>query len=73
MTRYMPLTGHDCTIPALIIDTQAPLDVLYEAAAFRIRGDTAVGEPGFSRRDQQRYRGTSRLRTTDGYPIAGWM
>jgi len=42
MNRYMPLTGHDCTIPALIIDTQAPLDVLYEAAAFRIRAVTQL-------------------------------
>jgi len=33
----MPLTGHDSTIPALVIDTQAPLDVLHEAAAYRIR------------------------------------
>jgi len=36
----MPLTGHDSTIPALVIDTQAPLDVLYDAAAYRIRAVT---------------------------------
>ncbi len=40
MTRYMALTGHDSTIPALVIDTQAPLDVLYDAAAYRIRAVT---------------------------------
>ncbi|SAM33190.1 hypothetical protein [Pseudomonas sp. 1 R 17] len=40
MNRYMPLTGHDSTIPALVIDTQAPLDVLYDAAAYRIRAVT---------------------------------
>ena len=40
MNRYTPLTGHDSTIPALVIDTQAPLDVLYEAAAYRIRAVT---------------------------------
>ncbi|WP_258197738.1 MULTISPECIES: hypothetical protein [Pseudomonas] len=40
MNRYMPLTGHDATIPALVIDTQAPLDVLYNAAAYRIRAVT---------------------------------
>lgn len=40
MNRYMPLTGHDSTIPALVIDTQAPLDVLHEAAAYRIRAVT---------------------------------
>jgi len=33
----MPLTGNDCTIPALFVDTEAPLDVLHEAAAHRIR------------------------------------
>ncbi|WP_460137663.1 hypothetical protein [Pseudomonas sp. S1_E04] len=36
----MPLTGHDSSIPALVIDTQAPLDVLHEAAAYRIRAVT---------------------------------
>lgn len=40
MNRYMPLTGHDSTIPALVIDTQAPVDVLYDAAAYRIRAVT---------------------------------
>ncbi|QJI32814.1 hypothetical protein HKK55_26370 [Pseudomonas sp. ADAK18] len=40
----MPLTGHDCTIPALLIDTQAPLDVLHDAAAHRIRAVTQLLE-----------------------------
>ncbi len=44
MNRYMPLTGHDCTIPALIIDTQAPLDVLHDAAVHRIRAVTQLLE-----------------------------
>lgn len=44
MNRYMPLTGHDCTIPALIIDTQAPLDVLHDAAVYRIRAVTQLLE-----------------------------
>ncbi|OLF51704.1 hypothetical protein [Pseudomonas chlororaphis] len=35
--RYMALTSNDCTIPSLLIDTEAPLDVLHEAAAHRIR------------------------------------
>ncbi|MGF6318574.1 hypothetical protein ABIA60_004852 [Pseudomonas frederiksbergensis] len=26
MTRYMPITGIDCTIPSLLIDTEAPVD-----------------------------------------------
>lgn len=44
MNRYMPLTGHDCAIPALLIDTQAPLDVLHDAAAHRIRAVTQLLE-----------------------------
>ncbi|KRP58124.1 hypothetical protein TU79_21730 [Pseudomonas trivialis] len=36
----MPLTGHDSAIPTLVIYTQAPLDVLYDAAAYRIRAVT---------------------------------
>ena len=37
MNRYQPITGIDCTPAALLIDTQAPLDVLHENAAQRIR------------------------------------
>ncbi len=44
MNRYMPLTGHDCTIPALLIDTQAPLDVLHDAAVHRIQVVTQLLE-----------------------------
>ena len=44
MNRYIPLTGHDCTVPALIIDTQAPFDVLHDAAVHRIRAVTQLLE-----------------------------
>ncbi|PIB47133.1 hypothetical protein AOA59_01250 [Pseudomonas sp. 2822-15] len=40
----MPLTGHDCTVPALLIHTRAPLDVLHDAAAYRIRAVTQLLE-----------------------------
>ncbi|UOK41114.1 hypothetical protein MJP36_01260 [Pseudomonas palleroniana] len=40
----MPLTGHDSTVPALLIDTSAPLDVLHDAAAYRIRAVTQLLE-----------------------------
>ncbi|WP_419794408.1 hypothetical protein MYA83_00975 [Pseudomonas palleroniana] len=40
----MPLTGHDSTVPALLIDTSAPLDVLHDAAAYRIRTVTQLLE-----------------------------
>lgn len=42
--RYMALTSNDCTIPALLVDTEAPLDVLHEAAAHRIRTVTQLLE-----------------------------
>ncbi|WP_260620630.1 hypothetical protein [Pseudomonas protegens] len=44
MNRYMPITGHDCNIPSLRIDTQAPIDVLHDAAAYRIRAVTQLLE-----------------------------
>lgn len=44
MNRYMPITGHGCTIPSLLIDTQAPVDVLHDAAAYRIRAVTQLLE-----------------------------
>jgi hypothetical protein len=40
----MPITGVDCTPAALLIDTQAPLDVLHETAAYRIRAVTQLLE-----------------------------
>ncbi|MCO8309531.1 hypothetical protein [Pseudomonas mandelii] len=44
MTRYMPITGIDCTIPSLLIDTEAPIDVLHDTAAYRIRSVTQLLE-----------------------------
>ncbi|WP_166358460.1 hypothetical protein [Pseudomonas akapageensis] len=44
MDRYMPMTGVDCTIASLLIDTEAPLDVLHETAAYRIRTATQLLE-----------------------------
>ncbi|SFQ22976.1 hypothetical protein SAMN03159489_02865 [Pseudomonas sp. NFPP07] len=44
MNRYMPITGNDCNIPSLLIDTQAPIDVLHDAAAYRIRAVTRLLE-----------------------------
>lgn len=44
MTRYQAITGHDCNIPSLLIDTQAPIDVLHDAAAYRIRAVTQLLE-----------------------------
>ncbi len=44
MDRYMPMTGIDCTIASLLIDTDAPLDVLHETAAYRIRTATQLLE-----------------------------
>ena len=44
MDRFMPMTGIDCTIASLLIDTDAPLDVLHETAAYRIRTATQLLE-----------------------------
>ena len=50
MSRYMPITGLDCNVPSLLIDTEASLDVLHETAAFRIRSATQLLET-FALRD----------------------
>ncbi|OOG82735.1 hypothetical protein B0E42_21825 [Pseudomonas sp. A25(2017)] len=44
MTRYMPITGIDCIPATLLIDTEAPLDVLFETADYRIRTVTQLLE-----------------------------
>jgi hypothetical protein len=40
----MPITGIDCSIASLLIDTDAPVDVLHDAAAYRIRRVTQLLE-----------------------------
>lgn len=42
MERYIPITGIDCTPASLLIDSQAPLDVLHATADYRIRVVTQV-------------------------------
>ncbi|AVO58241.1 hypothetical protein [Pseudomonas chlororaphis] len=42
--RYMPITGIDNNFPSLLIDTHAPLDVLHDTAAYRIRSVTRLLE-----------------------------
>jgi hypothetical protein len=44
MNRYIPLTGLDSNVPALLIDAQAPIHVLHDAAAYRIRTVTEALE-----------------------------
>ena len=44
MNRYMPITGIDCIPATLLIDTEAPLDVLFETADYRIRTVTQLLE-----------------------------
>ena len=44
MARYMPITGIDCAFPSLLIDTEAPVDVLHDTAAYRIRSVTQLLE-----------------------------
>ncbi|GLH54507.1 hypothetical protein RS3R6_26890 [Pseudomonas atacamensis] len=33
MARYIPITGIDCKIPCVLIDSEAPIDVLHGTAA----------------------------------------
>jgi hypothetical protein len=42
--RFMALTGNCNDMPTLFVDTHAPLDVLYDAANYRIRAVTQVLE-----------------------------
>ena len=44
MNRYIPLPGFDSNIPALLIDAQAPIHVLHDAAVYRIRTVTEALE-----------------------------
>ena len=43
-SRFMALTSNCTDIPTLFVDTHAPLDVLYDAASYRIRAVTQVLE-----------------------------
>lgn len=47
---YIPLTAIDCTIPALLIDRNTPLDVLHANAVARVLAVTQLLET-FSSRD----------------------
>ncbi|WP_130907326.1 hypothetical protein [Pseudomonas sp. Sample_16] len=42
--RFMALTSNCTDMPTLFVDTQAPLDVLTDAASYRIRAVTQVLE-----------------------------
>ncbi|WP_347901448.1 hypothetical protein [Pseudomonas purpurea] len=42
--RYMALTSNCSDMPTLFVDTHAPLDVLHDAAGYRIRAVTQVLE-----------------------------
>lgn len=46
---YIPLTAIDCSIPALLIDRHAPLDVLHANAMARVRAVTQLMETYASR------------------------
>ncbi|KQZ87349.1 hypothetical protein [Pseudomonas sp. Root562] len=43
-SRFMALTSNSDDMPTLFVDTQAPLDVLYDAASYRIQAVTQVME-----------------------------
>ena len=49
---FIPLTAIDCTIPALLIDRNAPFDVLHANVAARVLAVTQLME-SFSSREVQ--------------------
>ena len=49
---FIPLTAIDCAVPALLIDRNAPLDVLHANAAARVLAVTQLME-SFSSREVQ--------------------
>lgn len=44
MNQYMPLTSNDSATPALFVDTTIPLEVLLDAAGYRLRAVTQIME-----------------------------
>ena len=50
---FIPLTAIDCTIPALLIDRNAPLDVLHANAVARVLAVTQLMEMFSCREVQQ--------------------
>ncbi|MEC4166697.1 MULTISPECIES: short-chain dehydrogenase [unclassified Pseudomonas] len=52
-SQFIPLTAIDCTIPALLIDRNAPLDVLHANAVARVLAVTQLMEMFFAREVQQ--------------------
>ena len=52
-STFVPLTAIDCTIPALLIDRNAPLDVLHANAVARVLAVTQLMEMFSCREVQQ--------------------
>ena len=52
-STFVPLTAIDCTIPALLIDRNAPLDVLHANAVARVLAVTQLMEMFSTREVQQ--------------------
>ena len=52
-SSFIPLTAIDCTIPALLIDRNAPLDVLHANAVARVLAVTQLMEMFSSREVQE--------------------
>ncbi len=52
-STFIPLTAIDCTIPALLIDRNAPLDVLHANAVARVLAVTQLMEMFSTREVQQ--------------------
>ena len=44
MNQYMALTSNDSATPAIFVDTTVPLEILFDAASYRLRAVTQVLE-----------------------------
>ena len=44
MNQYMALTSNDSATPALFVDTTVPLEILLDAASYRLQAVTQVME-----------------------------
>ena len=82
MARYIPITGIDCKIPCLLIDSEAPLDVLHGTAAYRLRCVTQLletlalgdgkGHDGLLLQDLARVSATVLRDSCDLMDVIGW-
>lgn len=71
--RFMALTSNCNDMPTLFVDTQAPLDVLYDAASYRIQRHPSAEKPIHARHDRVRVVHPQRLCLALCHSVARWL